>query len=85
VRGAPVELTPTEWGILTTLARVPGRVYSRYELINLVRGYEYEGYERTVKSHIKNLRQKVEVAKGNHRIIETAMVGGYRLGLSRDP
>ena len=38
VRGAPVELTPTEWGILTTLARVPGRVYSRYELINLVRG-----------------------------------------------
>ena len=84
-RGAPVELTPTEWGILTTLARVPGRVYSRYELINLVRGYEYAGYERTVKSHIKNLRHKVEAGNGKHRIIETAPVGGYRLGLSRDP
>src|SRR5215468_3996434 len=48
VRGAPVQLTPTEWGILTTLATVPGRVYSRFELINKVRGYEFEGYERTV-------------------------------------
>ena len=46
VRGEPVELTPTEWGILKALARVPGHVYSRYELINLVRGYELEGYER---------------------------------------
>jgi DNA-binding response OmpR family regulator len=43
-RGELVELTPTEWGILTTLSRVPGRVYSRYELINSVRGYEFEGY-----------------------------------------
>src|SRR6202453_890161 len=60
VRGAPVQLTPTEWGILVTLATVPGRVYSRFELINKVRGYEFEGYERTVDSHVKNLRRKIE-------------------------
>jgi DNA-binding response OmpR family regulator len=85
VRGAPVELTPTEWGILTALARVPGRVYSRYELINLVRGYEFEGYERTVNSHVKNLRHKIELANGKPRILETVLGGGYRLGLVRDP
>src|SRR6516164_10443716 len=56
VRGAAVALTPTEWGVLTALATVPGRVYSRFELINRVRGYEFEGYERTVDSHVKNLR-----------------------------
>ena len=43
VRGAPVDLTPTEWGLLLALATVPGRVYSRFELINRVRGYEFEG------------------------------------------
>ena len=84
VRDGPVELTPTEWGILTTLARVPGRVYSRYELINQVRGYEFEGYERTVNSHIKNLRHKIELVDGKPRILETVLGGGYRLGLSRD-
>jgi DNA-binding response OmpR family regulator len=52
VRGAAVELTPTEWGLLVALATVPGRVYSRFELINRVRGYEFEGYERTVDSHV---------------------------------
>jgi DNA-binding response OmpR family regulator len=85
VRGAPVELTPTEWGILTALARAPGRVYSRYELINLVRGYEFEGYERTVNSHVKNLRHKIELESGKPRILETVLGGGYRLGLMRDP
>jgi DNA-binding response OmpR family regulator len=84
VRGEPVELTPTEWGILTALARTPGRVYSPYELINLVRGYEFEGYESTVKSHIKNLRHKVEPAAGKPRVVETVLGGGYRLGLIRD-
>ena len=47
VRGTVVALTPTEWGLLLALATVPGRVYSRFELINRVRGYEFEGYERT--------------------------------------
>src|ERR1700733_4509466 len=60
VRGAGADLTPTEWGILGPLATVPGRVYSRFELINRVRGYEFEGYERTIDSHVKNLRRKIE-------------------------
>jgi DNA-binding response OmpR family regulator len=84
VRGTPVQLTPTEWGVLVTLASVPGRVYSRFELINRVRGYEFEGYERTVDSHVKNLRRKIEDDPGNPGIILTVLGGGYRLGLARD-
>jgi DNA-binding response OmpR family regulator len=84
VRGVPVALTPTEWGILGTLATVPGRVYSRFELINKVRGYEFEGYERTVDSHVKNLRRKIEEDPASPRIILTVLGGGYRLGLTRD-
>jgi DNA-binding response OmpR family regulator len=84
VRGDEVQLTPTEWGILVTLARVPGRVYSRYELINMIRGYEFTGYERTIDSHVKNLRSKVELDRRSPRIVETVFGGGYRLGLRRD-
>ncbi|MGH3263786.1 MAG: response regulator transcription factor [Trebonia sp.] len=84
VRGTQPQLTPTEWGLLTALATVPGRVYSRFELINRVRGYEFEGYERTVDSHVKNLRRKVERDPANPAIIVTVLGGGYRLGLSRD-
>ncbi len=84
VRGSAVALTPTEWGVLVALATVPGRVYSRFELINRVRGYEFEGYERTVDSHVKNLRRKVEDDPGNPQIVQTVLGGGYRLGLARD-
>jgi DNA-binding response OmpR family regulator len=84
VRGAAIDLTPTEWGLLLALATVPGRVYSRFELINRVRGYEFEGYERTVDSHVKNLRRKIETDPGNPRIVQTVLGGGYRLGLARD-
>ena len=84
VRGAAAELTPTEWGVLVALATVPGRVYSRFELINRVRGYEFEGYERTVDSHVKNLRRKVEADPGQPVIVQTVLGGGYRLGLARD-
>jgi len=84
VRGTPVDLTPTEWGILVALAAVPGRVYSRLELINRVRGYEFEGYERTIDSHVKNLRRKIEEDQRDPRIIQTVLGGGYRLGLTRD-
>ena len=84
LRGQQVELTPTEWGLLTALARVPGRVYSRYELINRVRGYEFEGYERTVDSHVKNLRRKIERDPANPSIVQTVLGAGYRLGLARD-
>jgi DNA-binding response OmpR family regulator len=84
VRGAEVDLTPTEWGILVALATVPGRVYSRFELINRVRGYEFEGYERTIDSHVKNLRRMIEEDPGDPRIVQTVLGGGYRLGLTRD-
>ncbi len=84
VRGRRAELTPTEWGILVALATVPGRVYSRFELINRVRGYEFEGYERTVDSHVKNLRRKVEEDPGSPQIVQTVLGGGYRLGLACD-
>ena len=84
VRGARIDLTPTEWGILVALATVPGRVYSRFELINRVRGYEFEGYERTIDSHVKNLRRKIESDPASPQIVTTVLGGGYRLGLSRD-
>src|SRR6516225_5239389 len=84
IHGAEVELTPTEWGILVTLATVPGRVYSRFELINRVRGYDFEGYERTIDSHVKNLRRKIEDDPANPAIVQTVLGGGYRLGLARD-
>jgi DNA-binding response OmpR family regulator len=84
VRGNAIELTPTEWGILLALTTVPGRVYSRFELINRVRGYDFEGYERTIDSHIKNLRRKIEEDPANPTIVQTVLGGGYRLGLARD-
>ncbi len=84
VRDAEVSLTPTEWGILLALATVPGRVYSRYELINRIRGYEFEGYERTIDSHVKNLRRKIEQDPADPKIVQTVLGGGYRLGLTSD-
>jgi DNA-binding response OmpR family regulator len=84
VRGAAADLTPTEWGILLALTSVPGRGYSRFELINRVRGYEFEGYERIIDSHVKNLRRKIEQDQGSPEIVKTVLGGGYRLGLARD-
>lgn len=81
-QGDLLELTPTEWGVLTALAAVPGRVYSRYELINRVRGYEFEGYERVVDSHVKNLRHKL--GPDGPDVVQTVLGTGYRLGLRRD-
>jgi two-component system alkaline phosphatase synthesis response regulator PhoP len=80
--GVEVEMTPTEWGVLTALAATPGRVYSRYEMINQVRGYEFPGYERTIDSHVKNLRHKL--GPDATQIVETVLGVGYRLGWSRD-
>jgi len=80
--GRLLELTPTEWGLLTTMAAAPGRVFSRYELVNRVRGYEFAGYERTIDSHVKNLRRKLATDPGE--IIATVLGVGYRLVLGRD-
>lgn len=80
--GNLLDLTPTEWDLLDAVAASPGRVYSRYELVNRVRGYEYAGYERTIDSHIKNLRRKL--GPGASDVVETVTGVGYRLGLRRD-
>ena len=77
--GEPVALTPNEYKLLTTLARYPGRVYSRFELIHHVQGYEYEGYERTIDAHVKNLRRKIEPDPKHPRYVETVFGVGYRL------
>ena len=77
--GEPVELTPNEYKLLQTLARYPGRVYSRFELINHVQGYDYEGYERTIDAHVKNLRRKIEPDPKHPRYVETVFGVGYRL------
>lgn len=84
VRGGPVELTPTEWALLIALTGTPGRVFSRAELINRLRGYEFDGYERTVDSHVKNLRRKIELDPHEPIIVETVLGAGYRLGIHRD-
>ena len=77
--GAAIELTPNEYKLLVTLARYPGRAYSRFELINRVQGYDYEGYERTIDVHVKNLRKKIEPDPAHPRYVETVMGVGYKL------
>ncbi|HEB13171.1 MAG TPA: response regulator transcription factor [Actinobacteria bacterium] len=78
VDGQVVALTPHEFKLLSTLSRHPGRVYSRYELINRVQGYDYEGYERTIDAHVKNLRQKIEREPKEPMYIKTVFGVGYR-------
>ena len=65
-------------GLLAALGRTPGRVYSRFELINQVRGYEFEGYERTIDVHVKNLRRKLGDASRNPRFLLTVLNYGYK-------
>ena len=80
--GCSLDLTPTEWDLLAAVAAAPERVFSRYELVNRIRGYEYAGYERTIDSHVKNLRHKLG-ASGTD-VLETVLGVGYRLRLRRD-
>jgi len=81
--GTPVDLTPTEFKLLASLATYPGRVYSRFELINRVQGTDFEGYERTIDAHVKNLRHKLEPDPARPRYVQTVHGVGYRLGVSR--
>ena len=79
IGGDRVNVTPSEWRLLVALADSPGRVYSRFELINRVQGYEYEGYERTIDAHVKNLRRKIEPDPSRPSYVETVHGVGYRL------
>jgi len=80
-RGADLlTLTPTEFQILATLAAQPGRVYSRLQLLDAVQGEAFEGYERTIDSHVKNLRRKLEPDPRQPRYVLTVVGVGYKLG-----
>ena len=78
--GKTIGLTPIEFELLRILAQNPGRVYSRMQLLDMVQGDAYEGYDRTVDSHIKNLRKKVEPNPEHPRYIVTVYGIGYKLG-----
>jgi two-component system, OmpR family, alkaline phosphatase synthesis response regulator PhoP len=73
-----VELTATEFALLETLAREPGRVFSRGQLLDAVHGVSFESYERAVDAHVKNLRRKIEPQPGPPRYIQTVHGVGYR-------
>src|SRR5262245_56681897 len=73
-----VDLTPSEFDILTALMSSPGRVYSRLDLLDIIQGVRYEGYERTIDTHIKNLRGKIETDPRTPHYVETVYGVGYR-------
>ncbi len=73
-----VNLTPSEFDLLAALMSTPGRVYSRLDLLDIIQGVRYEGYERTIDTHIKNLRGKIEPNPREPRYIETLYGVGYR-------
>lgn len=78
VGGQPVELTPTEFSLLRAMVAEPGRAFSRMELLDAAQGEAYEGYERTIDTHVKNLRGKIEPDPKNPRYIVTVYGVGYK-------
>jgi len=78
----PVELTPTEFNLLVALAREPGRAFSRMQLLEAAQGDAFEGYERTIDAHIKNLRAKIEPEPRQPRLILTVFGVGYKFAES---
>jgi DNA-binding response OmpR family regulator len=73
-----LDLTPTEFNLLATLAAQPGRAFTRLQLLEAAQGSAYEGYERSIDAHIKNLRAKIELDTKEPRYIETVFGVGYR-------
>ena len=78
VRGRAVELTPSEFELLETFMLSPGRAFARLDLLESVSGDAYEGYERTIDVHIRNLRTKIEEEPSRPRYIQTVYGMGYR-------
>jgi DNA-binding response OmpR family regulator len=77
-----VDLTPSEFDLLTALMSQPGRAFTRAELLDRVQGMTYEGYERTIDVHIRNLRTKIEPDPRHPRYVETVFGIGYRFTMS---
>ncbi len=84
LKGKELSLTATEFGILKALAKSPGRVFTRLQLVDIVQGYSFEGYERTIDAHIKNLRRKIEKTPSTPKIIQTVYGVGYKLEIPND-
>ncbi len=84
MRGGPIYLTPKEFKLLETLARAPGRAFSRLELLDRVFGFDYEGLERAVDAHVMNLRKKVEPDPSRPTYIQTVYGVGYKLTEQQD-
>jgi two-component system, OmpR family, alkaline phosphatase synthesis response regulator PhoP len=78
VDGRAVDLTPTEFELLVTLAREPGRVFTRGQLLDALHGVTLETYERAIDAHVKNLRKKIEPEPGRPRYVLTVHGVGYR-------
>jgi DNA-binding response OmpR family regulator len=83
VAGTSVDLTPTEFTLLATLARQPGRIFTRSHLLDELRGVAFESYERAIDSHVKNLRRKIEPDPRQPRFVLTVYGVGYRLADDR--
>ncbi len=78
VDGRTVELTPTEFQLLATLARQPGRIFTRSQLLDAIHGVAFESYERAIDTHVKNLRRKLEPDPARPRYVLTVYGVGYR-------
>jgi DNA-binding response OmpR family regulator len=78
VAGRRVDLTPTEFQLLSTLVREPGRVFTRGQLLDAIHGVSFESYERAVDAHVKNIRKKIEPSPGPPRYLLTVHGVGYR-------
>jgi two-component system response regulator BaeR len=79
-----LNLTPNEFGLLKIMMTQPNRVFSRSELINRVQGYDFEGYDRTIDTHIKNLRKKIGERLPDQEIIRTVYGVGYKFNTPLD-
>lgn len=79
LRGQPIDLTAVQFDLLTVMARQPGRVFSRMQLLDAVQGEAYEGYERTIDAHVKNLRKAMGDNSRAPRYILTVRGVGYKL------
>jgi len=78
IRGAPIDLTATEFSLLATLARHPGRVFTRAQLLDAVRGDEAEPFDRAIDAHVKNIRRKIEADPREPRYLLTVYGIGYK-------
>jgi two-component system, OmpR family, alkaline phosphatase synthesis response regulator PhoP len=84
VSGELVEVTPTEFALLKALMQHPNHAFTRAELLEKALGYSYEGMDRTLDSHIKNLRKKIEADASHPRYLETVFGVGYRMSSARE-